>query len=255
MRKYHGTPVGGNRVDPARFLRGRDALIPHARPDDLAIVLDVCRSWIGDNSAFRYWKTGERVDFDAYADWIKSIYRHPGYEWCLIPDVIDGTEEENARLIHLWVRNGGKFKGVPVWHLHESLEWLEWLVERFEWVALGSSGQWRTPGTTAWWQRMSEVRPVVCDSHGRPKCKLHGLRMLDPDIFTRIPFASADSTNATVNSGSISRFGMYKPPTAAQRAEVIASIIEAQNSPAVWLPAGQQQSIELTLTESGVACG
>lgn len=32
---YHGTPVGGSRSDVVRFLRGRHALIPFARPDDL----------------------------------------------------------------------------------------------------------------------------------------------------------------------------------------------------------------------------
>lgn len=74
----------------------------------------------------------------------------------------------------------------------------------------------------------------ICDDRGRPSCRLHGLRMLDPAIFSRLPFASADSTNAAVNGGSISRFGMYVPPTAGQRAEVIASRIEAHNSAAAW---------------------
>ena len=75
---------------------------------------------------------------------------------------------------------------------------------------------------------------AICDEQGRPACRLHGLRMLDPAIFSRLPLASADSTNAAVNGGSISRFGMYPAPTAGQRAEVIASRIEACNSAAVW---------------------
>jgi hypothetical protein len=77
---------------------------------------------------------------------------------------------------------------------------------------------------------MSEAMSVACDDLGRPRCKLHGLRMLDPEIFGRLPLSSADSTNAAVNSGSLSRFGMYKPPTASQRAAVIADRIEAHNS-------------------------
>jgi hypothetical protein len=76
---------------------------------------------------------------------------------------------------------------------------------------------------------------AICDDKGRPICKLHGLRMLDPDIFTKLPLSSADSTNAAVNSGSLSRFGSYLPPTAAQRAEVIAERIEANNSAPVFI--------------------
>lgn len=67
---------------------------------------------------------------------------------------------------------------------------------------------------------------AICDDQGRPACRLHGLRMLDPAIFQHLPFASADSTNAAVNGGSISRFGMYAPPTAGQRADVIDDRIE-----------------------------
>ena len=244
MIHYHGTPIGGDRTAPARFLMGRHALVPFARPDDLSIVMECCQSFALDNSAFTHWKAGNgRVDCDAYMEWVSGIYRHPGFDWCLIPDAIDGDAEENSRLVRDWVRCAPKFKGVPVWHLHEPLEYLEWLVANFQTVAIGSSGQWRTPGTADWWQRMEQARGVICDSHNRPLCKLHGLRMLDPEIFTRIPFASADSTNAGVNSGSIVRFGMYVPPTAAQRAEVIAERIERNNSPAVWLPIGEQEAL------------
>jgi hypothetical protein len=63
--------------------------------------------------------------------------------------------------------------------------------------------------------------------------------MLDPAIFSRLPLSSADSTNAAVNCGSITRFGTYIPPTAGQRAEVIAQRIEAHNSAAVWVPSAQ----------------
>jgi hypothetical protein len=40
MRWIHGTPVGGSRQDVVRFLRGRDALVPFPRQDDLGAVAD-----------------------------------------------------------------------------------------------------------------------------------------------------------------------------------------------------------------------
>lgn len=241
MIHYHGTPIGGNRQDVVRFLMGRHALVSFYRPDDISAVLECCQSFVLDNGAFSHWRAGKgAIDFDAYLAWVREYHRHPSFDWCLIPDKIDGSEKENADLVRRWQGRLGTPKGVPVWHLHESLEWLDWLVSEFEWVALGSSGQWATPGAPDWWQRMAEAMAVICDSAGRPRCRLHGLRMLDPDIFTRLPLSSADSTNAAVNCGSLSRFGSYKPPTAGQRAEVIAARIEAHNSSATWCGAEQK---------------
>lgn len=231
MIHYHGTPIGGSRTDAARFLSGRHALVPFPRQDDMGIVAEVCQSFVFDNGAFTVWKQGGQLDIDGYAAWVDEWYRHPGFDWALIPDVIDGDEDANDRLIEAWPRH---LPGVPVWHLHEPIERLQRLASEWRTVALGSSGQWQTPGTSAWWKRVGEAMEAICDGMGRPVCRLHGLRMLNPEIFGRLPLASADSTNAAVNGGSISRFGMYVPPTAGQRAEVIASRIEKHNSAHLW---------------------
>lgn len=234
MIHYHGTPISGQKEDAARFLMGRHALIPFSDRRDLPVALECCQSFVLDNGAFTAWKQGRKVDIHAYISWVSSVWAHPAFDWCLIPDIIDGSEAQNQDLVMQWVRAGLKAKGVPVWHFHESLDWLAYLVDSFEWVALGSSGQWPTPGTTSWWGRMDEVMSVCCLPDGRPKCKLHGLRMLNPEIFTRLPLSSADSTNAAVNAGSLSRFGVYKPPSKGQRAEVIASRIEVHNSTPIY---------------------
>ncbi len=236
MIHYHGTPVGGTRIDAARFLQGRHALVPFPRQDDIGIVAEVCQSFVFDNGAFSAWKRGIDMDVDGYIKWVEEWHKHPGFDWALIPDVIDGDEKANDDLIAEWPRH---LHGVPVWHMHESLERLRQLCCEWTMVALGSSGHWATPGTAAWWKRMGDAMDFICDA-GRPPCKLHGLRMLDPAIFTCLPLSSADSTNAAVNGGSVSRFGTYVPPTAGQRAEVIAARIESQNSAAIWVGSNQQ---------------
>ena len=241
MIHYHGTPIGGNRQDAARFLNGRHALVPFPRQDDMGAVAELCQSFVFDNGAFSIWRKGGTLDVDGYLKWVDDWYRHPGFDWALIPDVIDGDESANDLLLEQWPEH---LPGVPVWHLHESLERLQRLANNWRTVAIGSSGQWATPGTAGWWKRISEAMDAICDEQGRPSCRLHGLRMLDPNVFSRIPLASADSTNAAVNGGSIARFGMYVPPTAGQRAEVIASRIESHNSASVWVGSSQ---IELSL--------
>lgn len=241
MIHYHGTPIGGTRQDAARFLAGRHALVPFPRQDDVAIVAEVCQSFCFDNGAFSAWKKGGTLDVESHLRWVDDWRRHPGFDWALIPDVIDGDEADNDRLLEQWPEH---LPGVPVWHLHESIERLVRLASNWKTVAFGSSGQWRSPGTAAWWKRMAAAMDAICNDQGRPMCRLHGLRMLDPAIFTRLPFASADSTNAAVNGGSISRFGMYAPPTAGQRASVIADRIEAHTSAPIWQ---RENQIEMAL--------
>ena len=82
---------------------------------------------------------------------------------------------------------------------------------------------------------MAEVMNTTCDAEGVPPCRFHGLRMLNPKIFTKLPLSSADSVNASMNAGSTARFGIYKPISRSQRANVIADRIEVFNSSPLWL--------------------
>lgn len=243
MIHYHGTPIGGTRQDAARFLLGRHALVSFSYPDDVGIVAEACQSFVFDNGAFTVWKQGGQLDVPGYMQWCREWHRHPGFDWALIPDVIDGDERANDELVSQWPAD---IEGVPVWHMHESVERLHRLASNWRRVALGSSGAYSSVGTAQWWERMREAMRVICDNQGRPICKLHGLRMLDPQVFSSLPLASADSTNAAVNGGSLSRFGMYVPPTAAQRAAVIAERIEAHNSASVFINQPTQESLCLS---------
>lgn len=215
------------------MLAGRHACVSHAHPDQMATVADICSSWIMDNGSFSAWVGGTPVtNWAPFYSWVDEWRRHPGAEFALIPDVIDGQECDNDALIEEWPF--GLF-GVPVWHLHESLGRLVSLVYSWPTVALGSSGAYSTPGTESWWARMAEAMEVATDSQGRPHCKLHLLRGLDASIFTKLPLASADSTNLARNIKIDKKWkGTYQPPSQAVRAYVLASRIEAHNSAPRW---------------------
>lgn len=233
MRKFHGTPFSGPRDETALALVGRDALVSIEHPRELPIVAEVCRSFMMDNGAYSAFNSGRAVDFPAYLDWVGEWHRHPAFDSALIPDVIGGSEAENDALVAEWPRELCR-AGVPVWHMHEPTERLFRLANEWPTVAIGTSGDWGRPGSKTWWPRMRAALNAVCDEYGRPICRLHGLRMLDPRIFTKIPLASADSTNAGRNCNQLDRFGMYVPPTAGQRAAVIASRIELHNSAPIF---------------------
>lgn len=234
MIHYHGTPLSGDEVTALKFLTGRHAFVSFAAPNQLEIVASVCESFAIDNGAFSAWKAGKPFDFSGYREFAQQWGRHPACDWVIIPDVIDGTEKQNDDLIASWWLPA--VQSVPVWHLHESIERLMVLARSFPRVAFGSSGEYAQPGSPSWWGRMVEAMDALCETTGYPPCKLHGLRMLNPEIFRWFPFASADSTNVARNIGIDRKWerGPYQVTSRLLRAEIIAKKVEAVQSARRW---------------------
>jgi len=207
-------------------------MISFAHPYQLPIIADVCQSFALDNGAFSAWRSGKPIiDWKPYYAWVREWMKHPGFDWALIPDVIDGTEKDNDVQIAIWPLGT---RGVPIWHLHESLQKLERLCEFWPRVAFGSSGEFAAIGTKKWWGRMTEAMEIACP-FGQAEAKIHGLRMLNPEIFSRFPFSSADSTNVARNIGiDRARRGTYQPPNKAVRGLVLAERIESMQSAPTW---------------------
>lgn len=246
MIHYHGGPIWPTEAAVTLWTR-RHGLTSFEHPEQVALMAEVCQSFVLDNGAFSKWKAGEGVvDVHAYADFVRQWERHPGFDWCLIPDVIDGTEADNDKMLASWFAAGMRH-GVPVWHMHESLDRLEYLCRAYPRVALGSSGKWATIGTESWWRRMDEVRDVACDEDGRPKVKLHGLRMLSPTVFSHIPLSSADSCNVALNIGIDAKWkAKGSALTRMQRALVLCERIELHAAAVTWSKRhGVQMNLEL----------
>jgi hypothetical protein len=231
---YHGTRITPETAAVVALTAGH-ACIRHGEDGQLAVAISVCQSIMLDNGAFPAWTKGITItDWTPYYLWAAECQRLPLCDFAIIPDVIDGDEAANDDLLDEWPL--GKFFGAPVWHLHESLGRLQRLVRDWPRVCLGSSGEFAKIKTAAWWQRMAQAMQVACDEDGRPFCKLHGLRMLDPEVFTRFPFASVDSTNIARNVGLDTNWsnGNYLPATKEARAAVMRGRIEKENAPPVW---------------------
>jgi hypothetical protein len=197
---YHGGPITPLTVAHAVWTR-RHAFVSFENPGQVAFAAELCQSFAIDNGAFSHYQAGKgRIDVPAYVGFVEQWAKHPGCDWFVLPDVIDGSEADNDEMFALYRQAGGDLlAGVPVWHLHESYERLARLCRQWPRVALGSSGQWAEVGSRGWWQRMGGAMDFICDEDGRPPCKLHGLRMLNPTVFSQLPLASADSTNVAQN--------------------------------------------------------
>lgn len=204
---YHGGPLwGGDELLKALY-RNTGALISYARPDQIKKIAEIRCKLVLDNGAFSTWRNAAndnnevltqewwRKHWEGYYDFVGEWFSR--IEWFIIPDVIEGTEQENDALIEqvpAWLMN----KAVPVWHSDESIERFVRLCERFPRVAIGCCGPHRSIRSAAWKKRMTEAFNAIYVERSLP-VKIHGLRMLDGRALSQFPFDSADSTNVAIN--------------------------------------------------------
>jgi hypothetical protein len=230
---YHGLPINPQTA-AAAAVSGGHAFVSFYDAQPLGLAVEACQSFAIDNGAFSAWKRGQPIDdWGAYYSWAAACKKVPSCDFAVVPDVIDGTEADNDALLAEWPLP--RWFGAPVWHMHESLDRLERLASAWPRICIGSSGEFATIGTAPWWGQIARAMRVLCDDDGQPLVRLHGLRMLNPEVFTRLPFASADSTNIGRNVGIDQRWtGAYSPPTKEARAALMRARIEAQNAPARW---------------------
>jgi hypothetical protein len=227
---YHGTPITPRTV--LHELAGRHFCVSYAEPRDVEVCHEIGQSVMLDNGAFTFWKTGRPTDRNGYYAWCDTWLEH-WTTWAVIPDVIDGAEAENDRLIAEWPFGD---RGAPVWHMHESIDRLRFLTSEWPLVCIGSSGDYATIGTPAWRGRMAEAMDNTCSLGGVPFTRLHMLRGLG-FAGGPYPFFSADSTNVARNHAGTNS-GRAKKSALRMAAE-----IDARQTPARWLRPVVQESL------------
>lgn len=177
----------GNQLEDAMRLVGRDGLL------------------LVDNGAYSLHKRGEprtEAYVDGFEAWATEILERCPAAVAVIPDVIDGDEFDNIDCVKDSLLDPDR--AMPVWHLNESLEYLLWLCEGFNYVAFGSAGEYWKPGTPAWHARVAEAFAAIdkweLESEGafvRPR--LHLMRA--QSMAHLYPFDSSDSCNVAMNHG------------------------------------------------------
>jgi hypothetical protein len=193
---YHGTPI----TPQARLLElaGRNFCVSYATPYQAAICHEIGQSVMLDNGAFTFWRTEREPAWTEFALWALPWLDYPT-TWAVMPDVIDGTEEENDALITWLYANHPDVwrKAAPVWHMGESLERFRRLCHAYPKVCIGSSGQYAIVGSPSWHRRMEQAMNAICLS-GPVPVWLHMLRGMALSG-SQYPFASVDSTDVAQN--------------------------------------------------------
>ena len=232
---YHGMPTGLTVPDNIKVFSGRHIMVSFANPQILEYMADHVSSFVLDNGAYSFWKSGTPPNWEAYADWVTKWREHPAFDWAIIPDIIDGDEKANDSLAASW--HLPSHTAMPVYHIHESLHRLNWLISVWGKVALGSSGQFATPNTKEWHKRMYEVWQFI-----PPGTNVHGLKMLHPNIVTNYPLKSADSTTAGRNCGLDKRWsGPFSRAKKSTRTIAYCEYLESFQSPTKVIKVNQEE--------------
>jgi len=188
---YHGTPITPRGV--LGQLPGRCFCVSFARPDQVTVCHEIGQSILLDNGAFSLWRRGTPTDWPGYYIWCERWLAYPT-TWAVIPDVIDGGVNDNDALIRQWPHGA---RGAPVWHMHEPIERLLRLAERWPRICLGSSGAYAMVGDHRWRHHMDAAMNALCRS-GPVPVWLHMLRGMALSG-SEYPFASVDSTDVAQN--------------------------------------------------------
>jgi len=173
---------------------GKNFCVSYYTPRDISVAHEIGQSVMIDNGAYSAWTKDIKlswVDYHSFCD------RWLDYQttWAVIPDMIDGGQRENDRLVKEWPH---KDRGAPVWHLDESIFRLQSLCSNFYRVCFGSSGVYMDVGSDVWYHRIAEAFDAITDGSGRLGNWIHMMRGLS-QAGGEFPFSSADSANVARN--------------------------------------------------------
>jgi hypothetical protein len=201
-----GTPVTPKALLPS--LAGSSFCVSHADPRDLERVIELVGEeeiLVLDNGAFSHWRQGHgAIDRTKFWRWANCAQARSPEAVAVIPDVIEGSENENLLEVSWALREElAEFpeRTMAIWHLNESLEQLETLCRLMNFVGFGSCAQFDVQRKrSAYMDRIREASEVVDRverEHDR-RPWIHLMRGLG--VFAELTrFESADSTNVAVN--------------------------------------------------------
>lgn len=210
------TAIYGLPLNPAPLLNelaGASFCVSYGTRDRLGKQLDDAIRLVGqdgvllvDNGAFSMHKQGvstrDEAYLEAYEAWAQAILARCPQAIAVIPDVIGGTVEENWDLV--CTTQLDLERAMPIWHMHEPIEYLVHMLDGFEYIGIGSSGEYWQVGTTNWDARIAEAFEAIDrwereGNGGNVRPRIHMMRAQSQAH--RFAFDSSDSCNVAMNHG------------------------------------------------------
>ena len=174
-----------------------------SRPKRVALKEDRHKVWlILDSGAFSAWTRKVTINIDDYIAYIKAN-QHLVAAYVNL-DVIPGEfgrvpsdEEVEASAAQgfenmLYMEKHG-LHPMPVYHMGESLKWLDKMIDHgCDYIGISPANDRTTDQKRDW---LDMVFDHICDADGWPKIKTHGFGVTSIPLMMRYPWYTADSTS------------------------------------------------------------
>lgn len=141
-----------------------------------------------DSGAFSAFTKGVQVDLDAYCRYI-----HDNADIIDVASVLDGIGDPLKTFQNQDAMEKLGTKPLPCFHYGEDERYLEYYIERYEYITLGGMVPISKPQLKLWLDRIWSQ--YLCDKNGRPKIKVHGFGMTNFELMRRYPWYSVDSSS------------------------------------------------------------
>lgn len=156
-----------------------------------------------DSGAFSAWSQGVDIDINEYMEFIKE---HSGIlELYANLDIIakgnrqeDKKESAEKTLINQKIMEKEGLSPLPVFHIGEPFEYLQYYIENYEYIGLGGMVGKSKNVLTPWLNEC--FQKYICDKKGIPKVKVHGFGLTTFLFMLKYPWYSVDSTTWVIMS-------------------------------------------------------
>lgn len=147
-----------------------------------------------DSGAFSAYTLGVTIDLPTYCEYIKrnsDILRVE--DGVRMASVLDGIGDPLQTYRNQLAMEELGAKPLPCFHAGEDERYLEWYVQRYEYITLGGMVGSSSKQLCVWLDRMWER--YLTDGSGRPRLKVHGFGITAIPIMERYPWYSVDSSS------------------------------------------------------------
>lgn len=157
-----------------------------------------------DSGAFSAHTLGVTLSVAEYCRYIQEnndiIRKEDGV---LIASVMDGIGDPLQTWRNQMEMEARGVTPLPCFHFGEDEKYLEWYIQRYEYITLGGMVGKSQKALRQWLDRIWEK--YLLDGSGRPKLKIHAFGITSPIIMSLYPWWSCDSSSwiQTARTGSI----------------------------------------------------
>lgn len=147
-----------------------------------------------DSGAFSAYTKGVKIDLPAYCRWLHTNSDLVEIEdGLLMASVLDGIGDP----LQTW-RNQLEMESLgitplPCFHYGEDERYLEWYVDRYEYITLGGLVPISKPQQIHWLDRI--WNDYLVDGAGRARVRVHGFGLTTKGVMERYPWYSVDSSS------------------------------------------------------------